>query len=182
MDEWVDILDTKGNPTGRTALKSEAHKMGWHHPTVHIWCYSKDKRVLLQRRGAAKRTFPKLWDVSVAGHVAAGESPITAALREVREEIGLTVLEEQLEKLGVFECIQHHDNGIVDAEFHHTFLLHLDPDETDLTPQVEEVDLLQWFALDRLLAELEDPELKDSHVPHKTEYFDAVIEGIRSRQ
>lgn len=180
MDEWVDILDEAGMPTGKTALKSEAHKMGWYHPTVHIWCYSKDHRVLLQRRGALKRTFPNLWDVSVAGHMAAGESPTSAALREVKEEIGLAIRPEELHKIGIFKCIQHHENGIVDAEFHHTFLMCLDPDGIELIPQEEEVDSLHWFTLGRLIAEVEDPNLNSNHVPHDPEYFKTVIAGIRS--
>lgn len=180
MDEWVDILDETGTPTGETALKSEAHRMGWHHPTVHIWCYSRDNRVLLQRRGASKRTFPNLWDVSVAGHIGAGESPISAALREVKEEIGLVIQAEALQKIGIFKCVQHHENGIIDAEFHHTFLLELDPDRTALIPQAEEVESLLWFKLEQLLGEIEDPRFQGNHVPHDREYFKTVIEGIRS--
>ena len=91
MDEEVDILTDSGEYTGTTCLKSEAHKNGWCHPTVHVWLYTADGKVLLQQRGKHKKTFPLLWDVSVAGHVSAGEDILAAAKREVQEEVGYTL-------------------------------------------------------------------------------------------
>ena len=38
-----------------------------------------------------------MWDTSVAGHVTAGEDPITSAVREIEEEIGLQVNKEDLQ-------------------------------------------------------------------------------------
>ena len=73
MEEYVDILDENGRPTQSTLLKKEAHRLGHFHATVHVWCYSKSGKILLQQRGKDKKTFPLLWDVSVAGHVSAGE-------------------------------------------------------------------------------------------------------------
>ena len=40
MDELIDIVDKDGNPTGESALKSEAHKNGWYHNTIHLWLYT----------------------------------------------------------------------------------------------------------------------------------------------
>ena len=90
MDELVDRLDEEGNYTGQTILKSDAHRQGIFHPTVHIWFYTNQGEILMQRRGEFKDTYPLLWDVSVAGHIGAGEDIYDAALREVKEEIGLT--------------------------------------------------------------------------------------------
>ena len=75
MDELIDLLDENGKPTGKTALKSKAHQMGLFHATVHVWCYSRTGNVLLQQRAANKQANPLKWDVSVAGHIGAGESP-----------------------------------------------------------------------------------------------------------
>lgn len=47
-----------------------------------------DGRVLLLQRGASAPTFPLHWGV-LTGHVEPGEAPAVAALREIREEIGL---------------------------------------------------------------------------------------------
>ena len=90
MEEYLDILDSFGNATGKTVLKSEAHKQGWFHNTAHVWFYTNDCEILLSQRAASKSIFPLLWDVSVAGHIDAGESIINGAIRETEEEIGLT--------------------------------------------------------------------------------------------
>ncbi len=63
-----------------------------------------------------------MWDVSVAGHIDAGETPKQAAIREAQEEIGITISENDLQLIGVFQCFQSYDNGIFDNEFHNTFI------------------------------------------------------------
>ena len=178
MDEWVDIVDPTGTPTGETVLKSDAHREGYLHPTVHIWCYSNDGRVLLQKRGVFKSTFPMLWDVSVAGHIAAGEAPIIAALREIKEEIGLEVAASQLKKIGLFHELHQHENGIIDSELHHVFLLLLSPENIELTPQPEEVEALEWWTLEHLRSQLETTQKKEVLVPHASSYYEFVIRAM----
>src|SRR5690606_30331142 len=98
---------------------------GFYHHTAHIWLHTKKGEILLSQRSKLKTIYPLMWDVSVAGHVDAGESIINGALREIREEIGLNLLETDLNKIGVFECFQSYENGIQDNEFHHTFIAEL---------------------------------------------------------
>ena len=117
MDEYLDIWNTDGQPTGKKCLKDEAHQKGWFHPTVHIWFYTNTPSLLLQKRSLNKQTFPGLWDVSVAGHVIAGESIIDGALREIKEEIGLDIKEIHLMLLDVRKNTNRFDNGIIDCEF-----------------------------------------------------------------
>ena len=114
MDEYLDIWDADGQPTGKKCLKDEAHQKGWFHTTVHIWFYTNTPSLLLQKRSLNKQTFPGLWDVSVAGHVIAGESIIDGALREIKEEIGLDIKEIDLILLEVRKNTNRFDNGIID--------------------------------------------------------------------
>ncbi len=150
MDELIDILDNNGNYTGKTCLKSEAHKYGYFHPTVHIWLYTSDKKILLQKRSATKKVFPGLWDISVAGHVASGEKLDTAAIREIKEEINFDITPDQLHKIGVRKHQINHPNGIIDNEFHHVYISELTVPVKELTVQKEEVDKLQLFDLETL--------------------------------
>ena len=103
MDELLDILDQDGNASNSTAMKSDAHEKGLFHATVHVWCFTCDARVLIQQRGKDKDTHPLLWDVSVAGHVGAGEEIEAAALRELEEEIGLKVSRADLQPIRIFK-------------------------------------------------------------------------------
>ena len=125
MDERIDIVDGHGNPTGETRMKSEAHRLGLLHSTVHVWCYTHDGHILLQQRGKEKETFPLLWDVSVAGHVGAGEGIEISALREIKEEIGVDTTIGKLKKIGIFPSLQKHNETLIDRELHHVFLLKL---------------------------------------------------------
>lgn len=147
MDELIDILDDEGNYTGKTSLKSIAHLKGLFHPTVHIWCYTQTGKILIQQRGKNKDTYPLKWDVSVAGHIGAGESPELGAVREVAEEIGVTITFKSLEKIGVLKTEKRHSETILDCEFNHTYLCLLD-ENIPLKKQESEVNALQWLSLE----------------------------------
>jgi 8-oxo-dGTP pyrophosphatase MutT (NUDIX family) len=85
MDEQVDIIDENGNIL-RQALKTDAHKHGWHHKTVIGYLrYGDDWALVCQ---AADRQDAGQLVAPVGGHVKAGESDVEALLREAEEEIG----------------------------------------------------------------------------------------------
>lgn len=150
MDELIDILTPEGKPTGKTALKSEAHKNGWFHATVHIWLFTTDKKILLQKRALTKKVFPGLWDISVAGHIGAGETILTSAKREILEEIGLELQEKELIKIGTRVHKVTHANGIQDNEHHHVFIAELKVPISTLKIQEEEVAAIKLFDLEVL--------------------------------
>src|ERR1700674_3932279 len=80
--EYVDLLDSSGRPTGRRKPKSEVHRDGDWHGAAHVWILNTEGQILIQRRSPTKENWPNLWDVSVAGHVSAGEGPVETAIRE----------------------------------------------------------------------------------------------------
>lgn len=180
MDELIDIVDLKGKFTGKTELKSHAHSMGLFHATTHIWFYTKKGEILLQKRGKEKNTFPLLWDVSVAGHIAAGEFPELAAKREVEEEIGIQISTTELQKIGVFKSEHNHANGIMDYEFHHCFLCELKLPITALKAQVSEIAQLRLIAIEDFYQDVVG-DSNESYVPHKKEYYEKVILEIKKR-
>ncbi|OQD43414.1 hydrolase [Croceivirga radicis] len=181
MDELIDILHEDGSPTGTVLLKSEAHQRGLFHPTVHVWFYTNRGEVLLQQRGKNKATHPLLWDVSVAGHIAAGEAYEIAAVREVLEEIGLTIKPEQLEKIAVIKAMHTHPNGIQDNEFHQVYLCALTVPLSQLTKQESEVKALQLKPLLRFAEEIWGLAQTNAYVPHGSDYYKLICKEIQAR-
>lgn len=179
MDEYIDIVNKEGKLTGNKALKSEIHTMGYYHNTAHVWLYTKEKEILLAQRDANKSICPLLWDVSVAGHVDAGELIIQAAIREVKEEIGLDLIPDELHKIGVFECFQSYPNGIKDFEFHHTYIAELKVPVSNLIPQIGEVEALKLVSFESFENILEHIGENNHFVPSNIHYYESVLNNIK---
>lgn len=179
MDELIDIVTKTGRPTGHSALKQEIHKKGHYHNTVHIWFYTLKGDILLQQRAASKVICPLLWDVSVAGHIDAGETLKSGAVRETKEEIGLTIAENNLVKIGVFECFKKYNNGIIDNEFHHTFIAELKTGLNQLIPQKEEVEALKLVSTEAFMQLLNNSETNGHFVDSNKKYYEFVLSEIK---
>ncbi|MDC0636347.1 NUDIX domain-containing protein [Flavobacteriaceae bacterium] len=179
MDEWIDVLDIEGNKTGKTCQKSVVHKKGLCHATVHIWFYTSKGKILLQQRAASKAIYPLLWDVSVAGHVNSGESLLTAAIREVKEEIGITVGENDLKKIGLMKSFQSYKSGIIDNEFHTIFISELKEDIENLILQKEEVEALKTVSILRFEELLENSEHNSHFINSNKEYYISLLKEIK---
>ena len=180
-EELIDILTKDGKPTNKSALKSEIHKKGYYHNTAHIWFYTKEGEVLLAQRAASKTIFPLLWDVSVAGHIDSSETIKEGAIREIHEEIGLRIHINKLNKIGVFPCFQNYPNGIIDNEFHHTFLTELTVGFSTLNFQKEEVEALKLVSISEFKTLLKNSEINNHFVASNREYYIKIINAISER-
>jgi isopentenyldiphosphate isomerase len=59
------------------------------HQSIHVLVFDRAGRLFLQKRSARKDVQPGKWDTSVGGHMQPGEKPEQAAVREMREELGI---------------------------------------------------------------------------------------------
>ena len=177
MDEFIDILNDTGEVSGKTCLKSEAHKKGLLHASVHIWMYDSNKNVLIQQRAIDKDVFPNLWDISVAGHISAGEHPLNAAVREIAEEIGLHIHETRLQFIGTWKKKVEHSTTLIDNELHHIYMCEIDIDISTLKIQKEEVASIKTISITDLITEVHSE--KNNFVPHGTDYYNFVLNTIK---
>jgi isopentenyldiphosphate isomerase len=142
VDELLDVLDDLGRPTGEVVYKGEAHRRGLFHRCFHCWIAGQDAAgpyLLVQRRAAAKDTWPGYLDVTAAGHLQSGEEPVMGGLRELEEDLGLRVDPGRLVPLGTRRIEQEIPQGC-DREFHDVFLLLDGTPPQDLRLQEGEVE------------------------------------------
>jgi 16S rRNA (adenine1518-N6/adenine1519-N6)-dimethyltransferase len=87
-EEIFDVVDDRNRPIAQKT-RHEVHRDSLCHRAVHIFALSRrGDRILLQKRGLLKDKAPGKWDSSAAGHLDAGEDYLTAAQREIVEELG----------------------------------------------------------------------------------------------
>ena len=132
--------------------------------------------ILLQQRSHKKVIYPLLWDVSVAGHIDAGETYIDAALRETEEEIGLQLIPESLIKIGAILHESLYNNGsIQDNEFHQVYISELKVPLKQLVPQETEVEALKLVTFDTFEALLEQSESNSHFIATNKSYYKFVL-------
>ena len=98
----LDLLDEQGRVVGMVR-RSEVHgNPSLRHPSVHVFVVNSKGDVFLQRRSDYKKVQPGKWDTSVGGHIPAGENYEQGALRELEEELGVTLPDTS-------RLVRHHD-------------------------------------------------------------------------
>jgi isopentenyldiphosphate isomerase len=168
-EELIDILAADGSRMGSTKPRAQVHADGDWHRTVHVWIMNSDQEVLLQRRALVKDSHPGLWDVSCAGHILAGDTSRAAAVRELNEELGLSVRPDALRYLFTLPSFFVLNNGaFVDRELNDVYLLIKDIDPQVLRLQTAEVAAVAWVPLKTFRERVaqSDPSL----VPHTDGY------------
>jgi len=117
--------------------------------------------MLIQKRSATKDMDPNCWTISVGGHMHEGDTPITAAVREAKEEIGLEIDAEQLHLLG--EVLKQ---GTRETEYWYGFRYDLLEDAV-LTGHPDEVAELRFVSLEELRKMIHDPAIAWAEDPKK---------------
>ena len=137
--EKIKIFDHDKNEIGM-ATRDEVHRLGHWHETFHCWFTSVEdgkEYIYFQLRSLTKKDYPNLLDITAAGHILAEET-VEDGIREIKEELGIHVVMDDLVPLGVFECSIKIDDYI-NNEFSHVFLYHRNHDIADFKLQPEEV-------------------------------------------
>ncbi|ALS22019.1 NUDIX hydrolase [Paenibacillus naphthalenovorans] len=165
--ERLDIFDETMNLIG-TATRAEAHAKGLWHQTFQCWIWDDaegEGALLFQERHPDKETFPGLLDISCAGHLLAGER-VEDGVRELEEELGLSVPFEKLFSCGIFPEEDRISEKLIDREFCHVFLYPCSRPLTDYRLQEEEVTGLYRIRLADVRQLASEPD------------FEATVQGV----
>ena len=138
-EELLEIVNEAGQVTG-IARRSEIHgNPALMHRVAHVLVFNRKGEILLQKRSIKKDVAPGLWDTSVGGHVDPGETPEAAALREMKEELGV---EGPIEFLHSYK----HSNPY-ETELVYTFRSVI---ESGFKFNPEEIDEIRFWGLDEI--------------------------------
>jgi isopentenyl-diphosphate Delta-isomerase len=167
--ELLDIVDVQGNPLNLVKPRYLVHRDGDWHKTVHVWIKNHTGELLLQKRSSEKESFPNLWDISSAGHIQAGQTSVSAAIQEVREELSIVLEKKELDYLFTIRaCFKKIGGDFLDNEISDVYIVTKNVLPQDLHLQKEEISEVQWIAVDDLKkALLSEPQ---KFVPHEEEY------------
>lgn len=139
-DEKLDIYDASLQPVG-VRTRAEVHREGLLHRTFHCWVTGQDAAgngwLVYQLRGPHVEIYPNLLDITAAGHYTAGESAADG-VREMQEELGLTVTFDQLTFVGNRASIAR-IGTMTDICFNDVFFLRDDRPLTAYQPDPGEV-------------------------------------------
>lgn len=127
MELW-DLYDEHRQPLGRTHVRGTEFNEGEYYVCAEIWVINSEGKILIQQRHPNKKLGG--WWGFTGGGVTAGETTLQAAVREIEEEIGLQVEEEELHFLATFQAKNY---------FMDIYVVNKEVDTKDLTLQEDEV-------------------------------------------
>jgi isopentenyldiphosphate isomerase len=169
-EEYLDILNEKGEMTGESHSYNEAHEKGLIHRSAHIWILNSKKELLLQKRASDRKAYPDYWDISSAGHISAGQTSLEGAKRELEEELGLSLSDNMFKYLfSVEQRIVLNQGTYINNEFNDVYLVNLDIPLEKIKFDKVEVSDVKWVSIDEFKLFISDNE-KYKLVPHKEEY------------
>ena len=176
-EEFLEVYSPEGTKTGQKKSKSEIHRKGLFHSTVHVWIFTEEGNILIQKRSKKKELNPGVWDVSVAGHIKFNENIKKAAKRETLEETGININTKDLLKIGVYRSINIHPTAI-DKEFFHTYILKIDKNSINLDFKNNEVDDLKFISIEEM-ENLIKEENNKIFIGKNRKYYSDVLKSIK---
>ena len=145
--ELFDLYTADRMKTGRTMVRGEPTPEGYYRLVVHVCIFNQKGEMLIQQRQPFKRGWSNLWDITVGGSAVSGDSSQSAAERETREELGLSIdLTDVRPTMTIY-----FEHGFDDY-----YVLTQEVDLNALQLQEEEVQAVRWASLEEILQMIDD--------------------------
>ena len=169
MTELLDVLDKYGNKTGKIIERARPMIMaqGEYFRIVDVWILNNQGELLISKRVATAKPEPSKWQPTT-GCASAGDDSISAAIREVKEELGIILDPQNGEKIKTYIAWE---GAIIDV-----WLFRQEIDINDVVLQPSETDDVLWATKGyvRKLAE-SDKFLSNERVPYLEELFSYML-------
>lgn len=142
MSELWDLYNGEREKTGATITRGMPIPKGQYHVVVSAWIVNSKGQYLLSQRHPNK-PYPYFWECT-GGSVLAGEGSLSGALREVKEELGISLKTNQGRLI-------YQTRRELTQDFYDVWLFHADIDIEKITLQEMEVIAVQWVSRESLL-------------------------------
>ena len=172
MEELIDVLDENGIKTGEILPRSEIHKKGLWHRIIVVAIINEKNEILLQQRSKTKTKNPNMWDISAAGHVSSGQTSLSAAAREINEEISINlahnVTVNDFRYVFSYRKEEKVSDNYYDRQFFDFFILRKENlNIEDIRYQEEEVQAIKWVSFSELRELIENKVLIERDAVYK---------------
>ena len=164
MEELIDVLDENGVKTGKIVTRSEVHKKGLWHRAIVVAIVNDDNKVLMQQRSYKKDKNAGMWDISVAGHISTGQDALSAASREINEEVSIDLgFKVDIKDFRYMFSYRKEDiirEDYIERQFYDFFILRKNGlKEEDIKVQESEVEQVKLVNISELYQMLEKGEV-----------------------
>lgn len=177
-ESYFDVFDENEQPTGTTASYTDVHHKGLWVRGVHVILYTPDYEIVMQKRAPSMKYMPDKVEVSVGGGVDAGETPEQAAIRETREEFGITLRPGDLRFLGRTK-FNHRSKGQLHRNFIYSYAACIPKDKLTLRINPEETSLAFTISRQKLRRALTKHRIKHvGMITSQYAYWRFLLESI----
>lgn len=162
--ELLDVYDNNGKVTGRVVIRGDKTVTlndNEHIALGVIFIQNSKGEFLIQKTSESKGGEY----TSTGGHVDSGETPLQSIKREVKEELGLNVDNDNILELGYL---------LYDRPIRFMFYLKKDVDVQNLKLQQEEVDSVEFMSKDKIKELIARGLMLESHA----KIFNKVLEYL----
>lgn len=164
MIELWDIVDEHGNRTGKTMVKGTPMKKGEYHLSVSVWIQNDAGDYLVSQRVPTKIA-PNMWETT-GGAAISGEDSLSAALRETKEELGVTLYPENGRVLKSYTYPHSSGDG---AAYIDVWLFRQNIDIETVVLQKEETCDVKWASKEQI------KQMMDQNIFIKFDYIDELF-------
>ncbi|KAG5178351.1 NUDIX hydrolase domain-like protein [Tribonema minus] len=156
--------------------------MSTDEPCVLCHCCIQGE-LLMQRRSKFKDTYPGMWDVSVGGHMTAGDDSLLTAKKETAEELGINFNDTDLEFLFTIATsaqgsTERHGNFNCN-EYKDVYMLRYNGGLAEIHFSEGEVEEVRWEPYDQVEQRLTSNDA--AYIPRPTDYVTGLFTAVRDR-
>lgn len=164
--ELIDVLDENGMFTGEVLSRDEIHEKGLWHRAIIVAIVNENNQVLLQQRSDNKEKNAGMWDISVAGHISAGQDSLSAAAREINEEVSVLLgYRTEVKDFRYMYCFRKEEkfsDDFIERQYYDFFILRTTGvDDKTLNFQESEVQAVKFVDLTELQGMIDNKEIVD---------------------